>query len=63
MDTEAKLVALIVIVLLSLIFGPLIAIWCVNTLFAAGVEYSLLNWFCALLLLGMVKGSTTVSRS
>ena len=43
------------LIIFGVIFVPLIAIWCVNTLFGTGIEITLLNWFCSLILL-MVAG-------
>lgn len=46
------LVGIFTIVLLALliVFGPLITIWVLNTLFAVGIEYTFVNWVAALLL-------------
>lgn len=41
---------LALLVLLWVVSAPLIVIACVNTLFGYDIEYTLLNWFCAYLL-------------
>lgn len=51
---------LLVLVVLAIIFGPLLAIWSINTLFTLTIAYSLKNWF-AMLLLMMLFGKSGVS--
>lgn len=41
---------------LCLIFGPLVIIWCVNTLFQAGVPYAPETWLATLLLSSLAFG-------
>lgn len=38
----------------AIIFGPLITIWAVNTLFGASIAYSFVNWFATLWLTGIL---------
>jgi hypothetical protein len=40
----SKIVGAVVILLVALVFGPLISIWSLNTLFALGIEYTVWTW-------------------
>ena len=40
------------IALIFIVAGPFIQIWAINTIFKTTIEYSLLNWFCVLILNG-----------
>lgn len=50
------MIGIIVFTIFILIFAPLIAIWAVNILFAANIQYTVLNWFASLLLMAFVNG-------
>jgi len=41
---------ILIVALFFIVVGPFIQIWAVNTLFKTTVEYSLLNWFCVMIL-------------
>lgn len=41
---------LFILALFFIVVGPFIQIWAVNTLFKTNIEYSWLNWFCAMIL-------------
>jgi len=58
MNDHEKNVAVTMII--AVIFGSLLIIWSLNTLFALSIEYSLSTWFAALVLSGAV--SVRVSR-
>jgi hypothetical protein len=47
--------AIIALIVGIIIFGPLLIIWSLNTLFALSIEYSLSTWFAALVLSGAVS--------
>lgn len=54
--------AIIVLVILFVVFGPLLTIWSLNTLFGFGIAYNITTWFAALVLGGLVSarsGSTS----
>jgi hypothetical protein len=53
MNDHEKNVAVAMII--AVIFGPLLIIWSLNTLFALSIEYSLSTWFAALVLSGAVS--------
>ena len=52
-----QVVIVILIAAVLIIFGPLLAIWSVNTLFALEIAYTLKTWFAALMLSGIVGGT------
>jgi hypothetical protein len=55
MNDNSKFLLTIALLIFGFVFGPLIFIWAVNTLFTLTIEYTLLNWFAALLLGGIVS--------
>jgi len=62
-DVAAAAVFFIVLAILGLIFGPLISIWAVNTLFGTAIAFTLKNWFAMfLLILFFGKGSTVITK-
>ena len=57
MSKQNMVILGIVILLICLLIGvPLVAIWAINTLFAANITYSLLNWFAVFILLVILNG-------
>jgi len=51
-----RIYLLLLIVLLA-IFGPLLIIWSLNTLFALSIAYTLKTWFAAFVLGGLLSRS------
>lgn len=49
------IVLAVVFIAAIIVLGPFIQIWCVNTLFNTGIEYSWLNWFAMLLLTTSIR--------
>lgn len=49
--------AMAIVGILCIIFFPLAFIWCVNTLFGCGIDFTLLNWFAALVLMSITSSS------
>lgn len=51
MQSKSALVITLFVILfvLAIIFGPLITIWVINTLFGTSTPYTLVTWFAALL--------------
>ena len=47
--------AIVALIVAIVVFGPLLIIWSLNTLFALSIEYSLATWFAALVLSGAVS--------
>mgnify|MGYP001195299481 CR=1 FL=1 len=50
MEIKTTAIFAFVLGLVGIIFLPLGIIWAVNTLFSAGIEYSLINWTAAIFL-------------
>ena len=50
------------IVGLVIVFGPLLSIWSVNTLFGLTIPFSLKTWFAALVLGGLVSGRASSKK-
>ena len=50
------IILLLILVIVMIAGSPLAAIWAVNTLFTLTIEYTLLNWFAAFILVGIVSG-------
>ena len=46
------------IIVLAVIWGPLLIIWSLNTLFGLGIAYSIKTWFAALALGGALAGGS-----
>ena len=55
-------VILIGIVVLYIVFLPLAGIWALNTLFGLTIAYTFKTWMAALLLAGIVGGTSKASR-
>lgn len=50
------------IVVLVLVFGPLVLIWALNTLFGLAIAYTLKTWLAALLLGGLFSSGAAKSK-
>ena len=49
------LITLVILLFIAIvIFAPLALIWALNTLFGLKIAYTLINWFAAFVLLGLV---------
>jgi hypothetical protein len=55
-------ILILVLVVLAVVFGPLLLIWALNTLFGLGIAYTFLTWLAALIL-GATVGGSRGSRS
>ena len=56
-----KLFLFIVLMILLIIFGPVLTIWSINTLFpVADIPYTIETWAAAIILAGIFK--TTVNK-
>jgi len=49
------------IVVLCIVFGPLAVIWALNTLFGLTIAYTFKTWLAALMLAGIVGGTSKAS--
>ena len=54
-------VILIGIVVLCIVFVPLAGIWALNTLFGLAIAYTFKTWLAALVLAGIVGGTSKAS--
>lgn len=55
--TVASIIGLVILGVLAVIFGPMITIWMLNTLFPLSIAYTFKTWLAALLLHGLVSGT------
>ena len=62
MNTVNVVIGLIVLLVAVLVGMPLMLIWSLNTSFATGIEYSLVNW-AAMLALFVGFNALTAARS
>lgn len=49
-------IGFIVIIALVVVFGPLLSIWALNTLFTLNIAYSLETWASAFILTSIISG-------
>ena len=56
-----KNLAIVAVVVLVIIFGPLLTIWSLNTLFGLGIAYTFWTWL-ATVVLSSILGGARVSR-
>ena len=45
-----KVIVVVMLVVVFIVFGPLLSIWSLNTLFGLGIEYNMATWAAALML-------------
>ena len=64
MDASRVLFVVIagVLIVAILIFGPLLFIWSLNTLFGLGIAYTFKTWLASLLVSGVVGGTSGLRR-
>jgi tryptophan-rich sensory protein len=56
----SKVTFVIMFALLIIIFGPIVAIWSLNTLFPVLViPYTLETWFATAIVMGVIRGDST----
>ena len=55
-DNSIVVLGLVSLIVVVVVFGPLLSIWALNTLFSVGIGYSIKTWFAALVLGGVVGG-------
>lgn len=48
-------ILLLLIIVVAAVFGPLIVIWALNTLFALNIEYSFINWLATAILSSLLS--------
>lgn len=52
----------IFLIIVVFIFGPLLSIWSVNTLFELQIRYDIDTWFAALVLSGALGGAIKAGK-
>lgn len=53
---------IVVLAILAVVFGPILVIWSLNTLFPAlAIGYGLAEWFAVAVLCATIRGSVTVN--
>jgi hypothetical protein len=50
---------IVVLIVLLVIFGPLMGVWAINTLFHTNTAYNFWTWLASLLFFGMLKSATS----
>jgi hypothetical protein len=62
MSSEMGIALVVVLVLVVVVFGPLLSIWSLNTLFALGIQYGFKQWLAMVIinlaLVGRSAGKT-----
>ena len=56
-----KVAVVVGLIVGAIVFGPLLGIWAINTLFGLGIAYTLKTWFASLVLFGAIAGSSARS--
>lgn len=55
----SKVIFVIMFALLIIIFGPIVAIWSLNTLFPVlAIPYTLETWFAIAIVMGVIRGDS-----
>lgn len=63
MKSMMTVLAMIVLVVVLVVAGPLLVIWALNTLFPVlAIEYTVWTWLAALILGGAISPSVKVKR-
>ena len=62
MQKNFIIVLLIILIIVLIIFGPIIIIWALNTLFKLGILYNFKTWLATLILSGSIGGSKVSSK-
>lgn len=48
------LILLCILVVVAIVFGPLLLIWSLNTLFSLGIAYTFWTWLASLILISFI---------
>ena len=58
------IVAIVIFAILAVVFGPLVVIWSINTLFpVAAIPYNFETWCAAIILAGVFKTNSVVKKN
>jgi hypothetical protein len=58
MSDVLKIILITIVVILAVVFGPLLGVWALNTLFATGIAYTFKTWLAMLLLESTIASRT-----
>ena len=56
MKIGTSITAIVLLVTLVIVMGPLLMIWALNTLFALGIAYTFWNWLAVVVLTALFTG-------
>lgn len=54
---------LLIVAILILIFGPLVTIWAINTLFGLSIAYTFNTWLAVIILGSAMRANVNIKRS
>lgn len=57
MNTNEIFGHVIVVILLNVLVFPMVLIWSINTLLGMHIDFSLLNWFAAWMIISCMRGA------
>ena len=57
-----KVFVLVAVIAAIIVFGPIITIWSLNTLFGLSIEYNFWTWLAALFIGALVHGRSSKSK-
>jgi hypothetical protein len=62
MNTNTKLILMLLLIFALVVLGPIVTIWSLNTLFPAlAIPTTLETWFAVIILGGVIRGESFVS--
>ena len=56
MNSNVKMIFVILVALFFIVFGPIVVIWSMNTLFSLNIEYNFNTWAAAAFLSSLISG-------
>lgn len=62
MSDGVTIMMLLILLAFVIVFGPLAGIWAINTLFGLTIAYTFKTWLAALILGGVVGGTSKAQR-
>jgi len=58
---ESEIAFIGICVIAGIIFGPLISIWALNTLFGLSIPFTFATWFASLWISGIIAGGAKMA--
>ena len=56
MNSNIKMILIIVLAAFFIVFGPIVVIWSLNTLFGLNIEFNFNTWSAAFFLSSLISG-------